>query len=232
MASNPRQRRDARHQQPAAPAPAVRRGPSGGTKKPITVEAIVDAAFALVAADGYDALTMRRLAGALETGPASLYAHVVNKDDLGELLVGALCARIELPAPDPATWREQIAGVCARLRDEYLRYPGISRAALAIVPTDLDMLRLNEGLLAILLAGGMTPRDAAWTADALALYVNAYCLEFSLRGPGSHDRDELLARFAALPATFPLIRRHAADVTAGDSHERFDFTVARLIGGI
>jgi hypothetical protein len=31
---------------------------------------------------GYQALTMRRVASALETGPSSLYAHVVNKEDL------------------------------------------------------------------------------------------------------------------------------------------------------
>jgi AcrR family transcriptional regulator len=78
---------------------------------------------------------MRRLATELETGPASLYAHVVNKDDLGELLIGRLCARVELPEPDPATWRDQLAAACARLRDEYLRYPGITRATLAVAPT-------------------------------------------------------------------------------------------------
>src|SRR3954467_9550357 len=131
MARNPQQRRNARHQQPAADTPAVRRGPSGGTKKPITVDAIVDAAFELVAEEGYEALTMRRLATALETGPASLYAHVVNKDDLDELLIGRPCAGIDIPEPDPATWRQQIISVCTQLRDQYLRCPGITRAALA-----------------------------------------------------------------------------------------------------
>jgi AcrR family transcriptional regulator len=46
---------------------------------------------------------MRRVATALETGAASLYAHVVDKDDLAELLVGRLCAEIELPQPNPQT---------------------------------------------------------------------------------------------------------------------------------
>ncbi|GLY95293.1 TetR/AcrR family transcriptional regulator [Actinoplanes sp. NBRC 103695] len=235
MARTPQRRRDARHQQPPAQAPAVRRGPSGGTKKPITVDAIVDAAFRLIAEEGYDALTMRRLATELETGPASLYAHVVNKDDLGELLIGRLCARIDLPEPDPRTWRQQITGICAQLRDEYLRYPGISRAALAIVPSNLETLRVAEGMLATLLAGGVAPQTAAWTADALGLYVNAYCLEHSLRtrdDPGLMDRDELLGRFAALPDTFPQTRRYATELTAGDGHDRFDFTVALMIGGL
>ena len=77
----------------------------------------------MVARDGYDALTMRRLAAELDTGAASLYAHVVNKEDLDELLIG-LCAPGPLPAPDPERWREQVTDVCAQLRDGYLATRG------------------------------------------------------------------------------------------------------------
>jgi AcrR family transcriptional regulator len=237
MARNPQQRRNERHLQPSTAAPVkARRGPSGGTKQPITVDGIVEAAFDLVAQDGYDALTMRRLATALETGPASLYAHVVNKDDLGELLIGRLCARIEIPEPDPETWRHQISDVCAQLRDEYLRYPGITKATLAIVPTNLETLRISEGLLAIVLAGGIAPQAAAWAVDAISLYVNAYCLERGL-GSGPEDarvlnREDLLSRFAALPDTFPQSKRYAAELTSGEGHDRFDFTIGLMINGL
>jgi AcrR family transcriptional regulator len=240
----PQQRRAARHQQPgtgASPStPATRRGPSGGTKKPITVDAIVSTAFGIVEKEGYQAVTMRRVATALETGPSSLYVHVVNKDDLGELLIGRLCAEITLPEPDPAAWRQQISGVCTRLRDQYLRYPGISQAAFALAPSNLDALRVTEGMLAILLAGGVEPQAAAWAIDALMLYVNAYSLEMSLvsRQPspaGGHwvvSRDELMGRFAALPDTFPQSKRYAAELTAGTGHDRFDFTIGLMIDGL
>src|SRR3954469_25818853 len=183
MTSPPRQRRAARHLQTSTETgtPATRRGRAGERTTPITVEAIVRTAFDIVAREGYDALSMRRVAAALDTGPASLYAHVVNKEDLDDLLIGRLCAEIGLPDPDPATWRQQILGVCTQLRDQYLRYPGISRAALAVVPTNLETLRVSEGMLAILLAGDVAPQTAAWAIDALALYVNAYCLETYLR---------------------------------------------------
>jgi AcrR family transcriptional regulator len=224
---------------PPTPHPEGRRGPSGGTKRPITVEAIVAAAFAIVAREGYPALTMRRVAAALETGPSSLYAHVAGKEELDELLIGRLCAAIDLPAPEPAAWRAQVGGVCAQLRDQYLRYPGISRAAFAVAPSNLDTLRVSEGMLAILLAGGVEPQDAAWAIDALLLYVGAYSLEVSLadqrRGPGDEwivSRDELLRRFAALPATFPHSKRYAAELTAGTGHERFDLTIRLMIGGL
>lgn len=242
MASAPQRRRAARHLQlnSDTSTPAKRRGPSGGRKKPITVEAIIDTAFDIVASEGYEALTMRRVATALETGPASLYAHVVNKDDLDELLLGRLFAQIELPEPDPGAWRQQITSVCAQMREQYSRYPGISQAALATAPTNLETLRVNEGMFAIVLAGGADPQTAAWAIDALTLYVNAYCLETALRDhQASPDGDgwvvsrgELLRRFAELPDTFPQTKRYAAELTSGAGHERFDFTIDLILDGL
>jgi AcrR family transcriptional regulator len=241
MSPTPQQRRAARHQLGTeSGTAAARRGPSGGRKQPITVEAIISTAFAIVEAEGYEALTMRRLATALETGPSSLYAHVVNKEDLDELLIGRLCAQVSLPEPDPARWREQIISVCTQLRDQYLRYPGISQAAFAAAPSNLDTLRVSEGMLAILLAGGIDPQAAAWAIDSLTLYVNANSLEVSLArrriSPGDDDwvvsRDELLRRFAALPATFPQTRRYAAELTAGTIEDRFDFTIGLMVDGL
>jgi AcrR family transcriptional regulator len=239
MASPPQRRRAARHQQPlAGVASATRRGPSAGRKKPITVDAIIETAFGIVEREGYGALTMRRVASALETGPASLYTHVVNKEDLDDLLIGRLCAEIELPEPDPRTWREQIISVCTQIRDQYLRYPGISLAALAVVPTNLETLRVNEGMLGIVLASGADPQTAAWAVDALSLYVSAFCLETSLidrhvdqEGWGV-SRDELLRRFAALPGTFPHTKRHAAELTSGTALDRFEFTLNLIVAGL
>jgi hypothetical protein len=165
---------------------------------------------------------------------------VVNKEDLDELLIGRLCAEVELPEPDPAAWRRQVVDVCVQLRDQYLRYPGISRAAFATAPSNLDTLRVGEGLLAILLAGGVEPQAAAWAIDSLTLYVNGYSLEVSLanaRRRRSDDawvvsREELLSRFAALPDTFPHTRRHAEELTAGTVHDRFEFTIGLMLDGL
>ncbi|MGW4075897.1 TetR/AcrR family transcriptional regulator [Streptomyces asiaticus] len=236
MPSDPRRRRAARHAQPAgAPSAAPPR------KKPITVDRITDAALQVVATEGYDALTIRRVAAVLGTGPSSLYAHIVSKEDIDDLLIGRLCSEVVLPEPDPAEWREQILDVYAQIRDQYLKYPGVSRAALGVVPTNLATLRVKEGLLAILLAGGIEPRNAAWALDALSLYVSAYTLEQSLvqqrRGHPDQEwvlgREELIHRFTALPAdTFPQTRRHAAELTSGTGHDRFDFTLGLIMDNL
>ena len=230
---NPRERRAARQNPEAEATPRRKR------KTVFTAAQIVDIALGVVAGEGYEALTMRRLAAELDTGPASLYAHVVNKADLDELLIGRLCAELALPEPDPAAWRAQIRGVCAQIRDQYLRYPGISRAALAMAPTDLEIVRVSEGMLAILLAGGVVPQAAAWAVDALLLYVAAYCLEMSVVRSAAVDAAwildpaELRRRFTALPAdAFPHTTRYAVELTAGEGHDRFDFTLGLMVDGL
>jgi AcrR family transcriptional regulator len=236
MFIDPRQRRAARHAQPPT-APTQQTG----RKPPLTVARIIDAALEVVATEGYDALTMRNVAGVLDTGPASLYAHVVNKADIDELIIGRLCAQLVLPEPDPPVWREQILDVCAQLRDQFVKYPGVSRAALAMAPTNLDVLRVNEKMLAVLLAGGIEPQTAAWAIDALLLYVSAYTLEISvvaLRQAHQEDdwvvsRDELIRRFTALPVEeFPHTRRYASELTSGTGHERFDFTLSLIVDNL
>jgi len=234
--ADPRTRRAARHAQPGT-SPA----PPAPVKAPITVARIIDAALKVVATQGYEALTMRSVATALGTGPASLYAHVVNKADIDELIIGRLCSEIVFPAPDPDRWREQIIEVCGQIRDQYLKYPGIARAALATSSTNLDTLRVAEGMLTILLAGGVQPQVAAWAIDSLSLYVNAYTLELALVEAQRDEpddawvvgRDELVRRFEALPPEdFPHIRRHASELTAGTGHERFDFTVRLIVDNL
>lgn len=233
--ASPHQRRAARHAPSEAPAIA--------RKAPITADRITDAALDIVAAEGYDSLTMRNVAAHLDTGPASLYAHLVNKADLDELLIGRLCSTITLPAPSAARWRDQLTDVCTQLRDQYLKYPGISRAALAIDVTDLDVLRVNEGMLAILITAGIAPQVAAWTIDALFLYVGAYALDIAVADSIPHAADEhrlaashradLVARFESLPEDrFPNIRTYAAELTSGAAHARFDFTLALMLGSL
>lgn len=244
MPTNPQQRRADRHAQPSPTASAAIAGASRPRKVPITVDRITDAALEVVATQGYDALTMRSVAALLDTGPASLYAHVVNKSDIDELIIGRLCNQVILPEPDPELWREQIVDVCTQLRDQYLSYPGISRAALAMVVTDLDVLRLNEGLMAILITAGIEPQAAAWAIDALYLYVGAYTLEISLASRRQtttgddwvvtrEQRDEVVRRFTALPADrFPQTRRYALELTSGAGHERFDFTLGLMLDSL
>ena len=208
-------------------------------REPLSSQRIVDAGLRLVQQEGFDALTMRRIAAMLHATPGALYAHVQDKQELDDLMLGALCARVHLPVPDPDRWQAQATEVCAQLRDQYLEHPGIWRATLAAAPSTPDTMRIMEGLLAIFTAGGVPLKDAAWAIDAALQYIGAYSVTVLRRTPSGTPaaaeviRDQITAQLAMLPADlFPITAAHAAELTSGDGHERFDFTLNLLFGGL
>ena len=56
---------------------------------------------------GLGAVTMRAVATALDTGPASLYAYVANRDELLHEMLNAVLSKVPVPEADPERWRDQ-----------------------------------------------------------------------------------------------------------------------------
>ncbi|MGK5549415.1 TetR/AcrR family transcriptional regulator, partial [Streptomyces sp. URMC 127] len=63
---------------PAAPAPAGIRG----RKRERTRRAIADAAFRLFADEGFEAVTLTRIAAAADVAPATVFTHYASKEDI------------------------------------------------------------------------------------------------------------------------------------------------------
>ena len=126
-------------------------------------------------------MTMRRLASDLDTGPASLYVYIRNRDELLNALLDRVGGMVELEEPDPGALARAgpPPGRAAVLR-VMEEHRGIARVAVANVPTGESALRLADNLLGLLLAGGVSPRDAAWACDVIPLFITC------LRG---RDRD-------------------------------------------
>ena len=97
------------------PEPTERRRPS-----PLSRERIVRAAIDLADADGLDAVSLRKVAGALDAGPMRLYRYVDTKDELLTLMVDAAYA--EIPAPAGATWDAVLRSIATGIRGVALRH--------------------------------------------------------------------------------------------------------------
>lgn len=213
-------------------------------KERLTVERIVDAAMVLMRREGYDSVSMRSLARELDTGPASLYAHVANKDELDQLVIDRISSMLEIPEPDPERWQQQLADVLKDTLQLYRRHPGAARAAMGMIPTMEGSLRAAEGLMAIMLAGGVAPQAAAWFCDLAAAYVGAAAYEETIwiarenstaagEQPDPEAIDaELRAVMESMADRFPLMARHASEMTAGDGDDRFGFGVDVLVSGL
>jgi len=212
-------------------------------REPITLERIVDTAFAIMEKDGYEALSMRRIAKELGTGAASLYAHVENKAELDLVILDQLSRDFVPPEPDPARWREQLKDQLRAMRTAMNAHPGVARAVIGIVPTGSETMRGADGMLALLLAGGVHPQVAAWSLDLLALYVSAVSFEESVQLRAGDGRplaeqeaeyvDQLREYFTSLPADrFPHLAAHALVMTTGSGEDRFEFGLDVIVAGI
>jgi AcrR family transcriptional regulator len=209
-------------------------------KAPLSEDAVVDAALAILKLDGLEAVTMRRVAAALDTGAASLYVYVAGREALLQAMLDRVTATVQLEAPDPSRWRAQLHSLLQRTHEALVAHPGIAAMTLTDPPTTEAVLILVENVLGILLAGGLDPQDAAWACDIFVLLVTGAAREDDVRRPRGRpdlDRraqvDEIYKTFAGLPPDrFPLIAAHAAEMVAGDGDERFRFAIDVVLDGV
>src|SRR5580658_6466451 len=210
-------------------------------KAPLSEDAVVDAALAILKSDGLEAVTMRRVAAALDTGAASLYVYVSGRDGLLQAMLDRVAATIPLESPDPSRWRAQLHSLLQHMHQSLVAHPGIATLTLADPPTTEAVLLVTENLLGILLVGGLDPQDAAWACDLFVLLVTGVASEDDVRRARGHSIDEdhaeqvdeLYTTFAGLPAErFPLLVARAAEMVAGDGDTRFGFAIDVVIDGV
>jgi AcrR family transcriptional regulator len=223
---------------PTPPRPPRRREPPT-RRTALTVEGIVAAAIEVLDETGVSGLSMRRVAQQLDTGAASLYAHVSSKEELVELVFDELVGRVPLPEPDPERWREQLQQMATDLRQILISHRDVALAGLGRVPTSPNILRTGEVVVAVMRAGGLSDRVMALGLDQLLLFVSASAFEDSLYEHSGMSPEEIAGYFEEvdafyrrLPADrFPVLASIAADMTDPDDVERFEFGMTALIAG-
>jgi AcrR family transcriptional regulator len=219
--------------------PAPRQRPA---RAPLTREAIVDAAVRVVDREGAAALSMRRVAEELGTGPASLYWHVASKDALIDLIIDRVAGEVPLPKPDLAHWQEQLREWLIEARRVFARHPGVAALTLGRIPTGPNVMRWAEWTLALLRGAGIPDRIAAFSGDLLGLYLGATGYEATLPPMASPTGEPLSAEestamvrnyFASLPADqFPNVLATLDELFSGDPEERFELGLDVILRGL
>lgn len=187
-----------------------------GTGKPLlTREAIILAALELIRKEGLEDLSLRKVAAALDTGPASLYVHI---RDLGELLSLALdraLSGVRIPRNvDP--WDKALEQIVLSYLRVLFRHAGVARLAITTIPTGPNSFRILDAILRLLEQAGCTERDAAWGADLILHFAASTAAEQKARG------DDLLKEVSK-----------TLDSLDGDAYPRvFALRKALLSGGI
>jgi AcrR family transcriptional regulator len=133
----------------------ARRG-GGDTRRPLDQAKIVEAAIAILDAEGADGLSMRRLGASLGITAPTIYWHVGNKEDLLDIAYDEVMAELPEPAAIDGDWREIVRSSLDELRAMTLRhrwYPALYFARPGIGP---NSLRFWAGLTEVLGRAGFS----------------------------------------------------------------------------
>jgi AcrR family transcriptional regulator len=209
-----------------------RRGESTrAERKPLTRDAIVDAALTLLEREGLQGVSMRKLAQELGAGAASLYWHVGDKEELLSLMLDRIVGESELVEPDPEHWQESVKEMLRATRRLMLKRRDAAQLSLGRIPAGPNSLPVMERALAVLHAAGLPPRVVSYAADMFALFVGGFAFEESM--PQEGDPKALGEYFASLPPEqFPTLTALAGDLTEGGADERFEFAIELLVSGL
>lgn len=220
--------------------------PEPGTRQSrFSREQIAAAALAIADAEGFEAVSMRRIAAALGAGTMSLYRYVATKAELLALIDDALLAEALVPDPLPGDWRPALTAVARQTRLAYLSHPWAAQALQGkSAPPGPNGLRHFEQSLAAL-AGA--PLTMLAKLDLLAIvddYVFGHLLHAAeltgrRRGagsPGAASAAEFItSRIAS--GEFPHLAALAADPAARTitddrrADARFELGLQLLIDG-
>ncbi|WP_055697965.1 TetR/AcrR family transcriptional regulator [Streptomyces silaceus] len=217
------------------PTPQSRR--ERPAKPALTREGIIDTAVSLMEREGLQRVTMRRLAQALDTGPASLYVYVANTAELHGEILDRLLGRVELDSsPVGADWRTRLDAVLASYEEVLFAHPALAQSALSARPSGDNYLTLLDTLLALLAEGGVPDRQAAWGVDLLLQSATSSAAEHSARREDSRaeqDWARLRQNLAeASPEVHPHVRAQAGNLVSGTPSERRLWSVNMLVNGI
>jgi AcrR family transcriptional regulator len=178
-----------------------------GARRWLRRDAIVDAALLIADREGFEAVSMRRVAAELGVGTMSLYHHVADKDELVYEMADAIGAEMLIPGAVPSDWREALRQIAVRTRDTFLRHPWLLETVERPVPTPNTLRHIEQSAAAV---AGLHVDQAV--AQAMVLAVDDYTLGYTLREQHARTwrRDvelpEPLRRLLA-SGEFPLLSR-------------------------
>ncbi|MBP2702875.1 TetR/AcrR family transcriptional regulator C-terminal domain-containing protein [Microbispora sp. RL4-1S] len=141
----------------------------GRREQGLSRDQIVRAALDLLDAEGLDALSMRKLGARLGAGATSLYWHVANKDELIELVMDEVYAKVVVP--DGTQWQEAARVFSYGMRAAILDHPWCA-GLIGIVPAlGPNAMTAADRLLGAFSGAGFQGTDVDYAMTAVISYT-------------------------------------------------------------
>lgn len=194
---------------------------------------VLATALSIVDEEGLAALTMRRLAGDLGVGLATIYAAAGGKEEILQGLADNLLEA--LPAEDDGRreWDAALVDLYRSVHRILVEHPAVAHLAAVAPVVGPGVFELQERTLRLLRAGGLDERSAVGAYTSIRSYVVGFALLESSR-TGAHAAEER-GRQAAIgrlpPEQFPHLTALAPYLADALSTDQFVEGLAQLIRG-
>lgn len=204
-------------------------------RRNLSAEDIVSRALKLADEDGFDALSMRKLAGSLGVTAMSLYNHVAGKDDLLDLMLNRVVADIESPTVG-GDWEEMMRRRAHSMRQALLRHRWAPTLLISKIALGQEILRDINATVGCLVTAGFTYAQADWARNTLDSHVYGYTMQELNIPVEPEDYSAAAAQYLPMISKmdYPFMHRAALEIVEGryDGMTRFDFGLELILDGL
>jgi TetR/AcrR family transcriptional regulator, tetracycline repressor protein len=210
-------------------------------RAPVTRAAVVDAALALLAEGGLEAVSFRRIAARLGVSGPTLYWHVENKRQLMDLMAEELVHRAgrAYTGPEPGQpWWEWLRADARRMFGALIATRDAPRVLAGNRPSP-ESFEGIERVLGVLVAEGMTPGEAQQTLFAIGAYVIGSATEWQAEAERESSQplpdpadEELNVLRARVLADQPLLLAALTELLERPHSAAFEFGLDLLVDGL
>jgi TetR/AcrR family transcriptional regulator, tetracycline repressor protein len=193
------------------------------SKARLSSDLVVSEARSLLAADGLEALTLRRLGQRLGVDPMAVYRYVANKEALLDAVAGQVLSEATPPSPE-LPWLERLREGLTSYRSTVVANPFLVALMASRPQAGLFVLDGAEAMLGALREGGLDEEQASQWYAVLQTYVN-----------GSLTLTTVDAQTAIPPelvAGRPHLARFLRAFTTTSAEEQFAFGLDQLLARI
>jgi len=185
---------------------------------------IAATALAIADAEGFESVSMRRVAQEMGVGTMSLYYYVKTKADLIAAMDDALMGEVLLPSL-PGNWREALTVIAFRTRDVFLRHSWVLSSMLSASP-GANAMRHMEQCLQALAGTTMTTREKL----ALLAIIDDFVFGYALREAGSDPKVDLkFVRAQLATGAFPRLKEAFGKGRRPATPDRFQMGLRALL---
>jgi AcrR family transcriptional regulator len=225
------------------PAVTPRRGPERG----LTLDNVVAGAIDVADREGLPAVTMRRVAHALDVAPMTIYTYVPGKAELLDLMLDAAYAQMPRADTTGRPWRERLTAVADENRVLFDAHPWAATVSTLRPPLGPGLMAKYEHELSALDGLGLDDVEMDDALTYLLSFVQASARAIAdasaARRDSAMDDEQWWAANAALlarvldPQAYPLATRvgTAAGAAHGSAHDpghAYRFGLQRVLDGL